>query len=569
MAVEIISKSSVSQEQILENIQEFIKTLPNYNDIKTTLDASTLQTIYQVLAGSGTWALFNYNMLRMETYMSTATKAESIYNLAKQWGYNINRASAPSVLMKYTGVKTITVRSGDQVGDMDGKKILFFGRTRIIEAGDTIQCYIGEFKTRSNIVQYSLDGTISEVLEPETLQSIDNNLIQVFTRSNQYELSKSIEDYIVFGKVADFSSSREATTLFLTDKEYNYGASDLAEGDTLTVNWLETDGYTPNITVSRIQGVTEDWIPLEVLTEGTQSESLDKIRKLTPYYYSTLRRAVTEEDLTYIAKSHGLIRDAFAITEKGTPGSWEIPVTGSILSNTRYTVSLNGNIHYTHPATEKDNLESVLRSLCNKVILGQWANAEVKDGNILVITNKNAKVAMSPVGSSNLFGETVETVKQSTPPCCTISVYYIKHNQSRFGETLPLTDTEKLEYGRHLQLYKMAGTTIILSPAKMLTKQIKLNVVLENRDLKNEQGVGIVDIIIERINSLLEVEYEMQLNKGFKYNEMLALIAKLTVNITGADIQPIKSVSANQITFDIEASPDSYIVFADTEINFS
>lgn len=568
MASEIIKKTSVSQEQILANIQEYLKTLPNYNDIKTTLDASTLQTIFQLIAGAGTWSLYNYNMLRLETYMSTATKDPSIYNLAKQWGYNINRASSPAVLMKYTGAKTITVRSGDQVATFKDKKIIYFGPTKITEAGDTLTCYTGEFKTVSKIVQYDTDGTISQKLEPETLSAIDNTLIQVFTKAKQYEISKSIEDYIVFGRISDFSFSREATTLFISDKEYNYGASDMAEGDTLTINWLETDGYDPSIVTTKIQGVTEDWIPMSILSEGAVAEGREKIRKLTPYYYSTLRRAVTEADLTYIAKAHNLIRDAFAVTEKGIPGVWEIPLSGSVQKEHRYTVALNGNVSYSYVAKDGDNENTVLKELCTKIIQGQWANA-TSEGNKITITNKNAKVSMSPVGSSNLFGETVEITKQETPPCCTISLYYIKHNQSRTGDILSLTDPEKLEYGKHLQTYKMAGTTIILAPAKMVTKQIKLKIELDNKDAKTDNDESVVDTVLTKINELLETQYELQLNTGFVYSEMLAAVTKITVTMNGADVQPIKSIAANQSTFDFEPSKDSYLVFVNTEIDFS
>lgn len=564
---QIINNESISQEQILANIQEFVKTLPNYNDIKDNLDVSTLGVIYQLLAGTGTWALYNYNRLRTETYLTTAILEKSINNLSRQFGYNISRATAPRVQMIYSGAKTVVLSSGTKIGTYKDYEVFYFGKSTFIEAGDKVTGVIGIHKTHSQIVQYPADGTISKDLLPEELTSIDNELISVFTRTKNYEVTKSVEDYIVFREIADFSISPTETKLYISDNQFNYGVSDLAEGDTLNINWVETDGYIPNLALSDVKGIDDNWSPVQVLTNGTNSEDKDKIKAMVPFYYSTMRRAVTDRDYTYIAKAHSLIRDAYSTTERGIPGVWTLNVVGSVKPEQKYSVSLNGNISYSVTATLDDTITSVLNRLKQAIEAGRWASVMIQDHS-MTISNVNARVDMSPVGSSNLFGEAVEVTKQEAPPCCTQSVFYVKHNQTRDGEISILTDDEKLAYAKHIQTYKMAGVTILLSPAKRATYQIKLKISISNKELVAETGQPINEFVRDEVLKILEKNYEFQLNKAFNYAEFIAQVTKIQTTINNSSVQPVIAVNPNQVTFNVEPKEDTYIVFLNTEIDF-
>lgn len=558
----------MSQDQILANILSFVETLPNKNEIKDQLNSSTMSVIYQLLAGMGVFSQYKYNQMRRETYLSTATKSSSIQLISKQLGYNISRANAPAISMIYQAIPTIVLKSGDVIGKYKDSDIVYFGATRFIEKGDRVTAYLGDYQTKTGTVQ-DINAELVVEVSPISKKSVDNTLLSFTSKGSQYDISKDLERYVILRVVADFSNNSTSTSLYIRDTEFGYGLTDLSDGDTYEIAWIESDGYNPSLSISNINGASDVWLPYEVLSYGSDPELDSKVQRLAPFYYSTMRRAVTEQDYTYLCKAHSYIRDCYAQTESGTKGKWQmVAKTGaSIVEGTSYQIQIQPNTAYRYQAKSGDTLDVVLDSIIKRCNEGGWISV-TRTGQVLTITATSAREDITPVGSTGIFGVATEITAHVVPPCCTIDIFYILSGQTRTGEVLSMTEYEQLQYAKYLETFKMAGKTMVLSPAKKVEKTISLKIGVKDRTLIDDSGVSVADYIKTKAREIVESNYEFQLNKEFNYAEMIASITKITMTKDFNEVQPITSCEANQGVFNLEALPDTYYVFPDIEITF-
>lgn len=565
MARSIISYDNISQEKILKNILEWVKTLPNYNEIKDNLNTSTMSVIYQLAAGTASWNFFYFQQCRAETYLSTAKQSVSVYNLARQFGYNIDRGFAPIISAKYLGNTTIGLKSGDIVGKFENYDIIYFGDSILVERNDTVKFVLGKFKSYENTIQNSQNAIIIESLTASVLNYIDNVNIRMSVNDKSINLTKNVEDFVVTGEVIDFSVSPKSTDIYIMDSQYKYGLYELTDGTPYKIEYIETNGYLGNIATKDIKMI-DNWIPDEVLSNGANPESIDKLRQMSPLYYSTMRRAVTEKDYDYLSKAHSLVMDTKSDREKGTPGVWDITLKStSITPNDIYVIGVDTGKTYTYLAKQGDNSTKVLEELAKAMTMAGYAIAEVVGNNKIRMTNADARLTLTPTVNSK-FNAAQEVVHQINPPCCTLNIFYIKFNQTRDTPIQVMTKEEQLVYGKYLQSVKAAGTSIVLIPASRESKDIKIKVMLQDKTME-VNGVSIVEYYKSRVREVLN-NYEMKLNTAFNYSQFLAEVTKITVEQGFNIYQPALAVVANQPVFNLEADPTKYYIFNNLEVEF-
>lgn len=572
MAQDIINRESISQQQILENINSFINTLPNANEIKDRLNTSTMSMITQLLAGVGSWQYYYFNVSRRETYLSTATKETSIYNIARMFGYNIRRAKAPGVMLQYDLVPTVVLNTGTVLGKYNDKDLVYFGEPRIIEKGDKIPVYCGSFKSVSGTVDLSSKKYLYITVKAQTLKYIDDSLLRLTAKDRVYNLTKDVESYIVFKEPVDYSLAANETAIYVRDQEYNYGIEGLITGNTYKLEYLETDGYDPNMSLKGVEAET-GYLPYEVITVGTTAESAEKIKSIAPLYYSTLRRAVTEKDYNYLSKSHSLIEDCKIYKENGVPGEWVISIQDdhSIITGESFTINIQDETAYLTKAIEGDTKDAILRRLSTVANRGGWVECSVKESK-LYMKNKDTRVALDVVCSSQ-FNEVEEKTKQVNPPCCTLTLYYIRQGQTREGDIIIFTEQEKKEYAQFLTEFKMTGTTIILQPAVRIQYDISLIVTLHDPTIVTSTGKTILEYFIEKARQILRDTYEFKVQEKFNYYDYIALITQIEYDDGVKNIQIVKAIVPNQSDLyplkDIELNYDEYLVVPNLNIKFT
>ena len=308
---DIIKSDSITFYEIKQNLIDYLQNSTYWEEVKDNLPDSTITIILELLAGFAVYQNYNSQMMRQETYLDTAKLSSSIYKIAKIFGYPINRMTAPIIKVKYNNIPTKLLKSGDTFGtytDKINKKtydIVYFGNDIKIEKGDEILLYLGNYQNLTKTVNYANED-FSVKLTPILNKSISNYLIKI----DGSNVSKDIEDYIIKNKVTDYSDDIYSGTLFIANKEKEYGLYNLDEGEEVFIEYIETDGYIDNFNYKNLD-LDEEFLFIDIEHQGTNGDSLEKIRKLTPYYYTTLRRMVTKEDHQYLIESHPLIKSAY------------------------------------------------------------------------------------------------------------------------------------------------------------------------------------------------------------------------------------------------------------------
>ncbi len=547
---DIIKSDSQSNEQIQQNILAYLHSLGNWEEIKDNLPASNLTLITQLLSGFASFMNFRHKMERQETYLQQAKQPTSVYEISSTFGYSLNRLASPVFTLVYMEEPTIRIAPGDVLGYYDGDRpLVYFGKSRLIEKLDQIQVHLGEYQRKVVPITFVNDELVVS-LEPELLTAIDRNLLRVEVNDIEVTVSRDIENYVVFGDVVDFSPSPTSSRLFLSDRSYSYGRA-IAEGDKVVIHYMETNGYEEDLTLILVKPINAFQV-VDIESNGSAGDSLEKIRKLAPLLFSALRRMVTARDHTYITEAHPLIRSAYAVRDKGQPlimtANFEFPFDRDFqitITSSTYTVSGvygddDASIQTKFAALIKDPLVEVVHTGAGLMLIQR--DARETD---LVIT-----------ASEGVLLNVLE--KQEKPHCCTVEINYVKHDTVDYPK--PLTAYEQAEMARYFKDYKLVGLTIILRPAQAEFYQFKLNIKLS--DLKYEEFVK------TEIKKILS-GYELTLNKGFTYGEALAKIAQITTVDSNVSVRPIVSMTPNQNPFDVEPQEARYIHFDTIELNIS
>ena len=581
---QMIQDGSITFQDLKTDIDNYLKSLSNWQEIKDNLTSSNLSIITDLIAGFGTYMLMNNHQLRNESYLQSASLPSSVYAISAAFGYQIARFTAPRIRIRYNNTPTIVLNTGDILGRYDKYDLVYFGKTLSFEQGDYIDLYVGKFHSKTTSVNYQ-DYIYEEDISPQELKSVDNTCIQLLVDGKVYTLSKDIEDYVVKKVAVDFSKSPYATTLMISDSYYGYGYSTLTANQTITIQWLETDGtlqiladevkidgkdsegndlsiYTNTIikpdiedssntdilgnsnntgpvvgttivgtntkvvtTDNPIQG--GDFSFTEVEHDGANGDDLDHIRQLAPLYYSTQRRMVTDVDHKYILEAHPYIRSAFAIRDAGINQRSKLIISESIQKGDLISFQCNKTKYEWE--VQGETLGDILLEVVMKIRYDPIVTVEGYSVNEMSITTRDPRYLDEWVfNTDNIRREVVQIGVE--PKCCTVNLYYVKYDT--VDEPIELTYYEQRDVAEYLNKYKMISTRLVLIPAERQAAFIYLDITLSNSKYRDE--------INYQINELID-SYELTLSTEFLYSEFLAQVTQIQVGDprTGEPIHPV------------------------------
>ena len=549
MTNKVIQNSSISFNRAKQDVENYLKKLNNYEEIKDLLPDSTLTVIIELMSGYSVYASHSNQINKQETYLSTAKLESSVYNIAKAFGYYINRATAPILKIRYLDVASLPLQSGTVIGQYGDLDIVYFGEDRIIEKLDEIDFTVGRYSTMEQKIQLTNGEYISEI-HPTELQAVDNDNIQLFINDNPRPLSKAIEDFVVHQKAVDYSLDVNISKLFITDMDNQYGLIVSDNYDVMKVKYIETNGSidfkTDNLTLP------DTFMFLEVSHRGSNGESLDKIKRLAPLFYSTLRRAVTDEDLSYIAEAHNLIKSSIAERDLGTPMKSKIEINA--WSNETFTININGSI-YSVQTEVNDTEDTALLKLYDRIRNNHDVFVTLyNEEQYIDIESIDARIDFSKLTfSENL---TITSINNNIrPACCTTHIYYIKYDVT--DEPISLTKFEQKTMSDYLYKMKLSGLRVIFVPANVHHLDFKVKVNLINADYYNE--------VKSQLETVLK-SYELKLNTGFNYGNVLVALSQIGVYNGDELVKPVISVLPNQEVYNIEKNKYSYLKFQNIEI---
>ena len=550
----LINPKDISINSIKAGIDDYLKSLANYEEIKDNMPDSTINIIKELIAGYAVYNAHKNQMFREETYLSSAKLESSVHNIAKVFGYYISRKTCPSLKIRYFGVPSISIKAGDILGEYGNYDVVYFGEDRTIEKLDDIDVYIGHYNTKDYLVELNDAGEFILELTATLLSAVDDKSLMMYKNGVKIDITKQMEDYVVFNKVVDYSIDPYSTKLFITDQNNRYGIDVLSNSDVITVKNMETDGML-NVIVKDVK-LRSDFIYKLVNHYGTDGESVDKIRRLAPLFYSTIRRAVTEMDLTYVSEAHYLIRSAQVERDLGRPRLDRIEILNPV--SQAFVVNI-GFMSYTVITDDTATKESALKMIQDKISFNTDITTKLMiditgvNEPHLLITSVDSRDKLVFSYSENIQAYVIDT--NEVPSCCTAMIYYVMYSTT--NEPISMTEQERLDFQAYLKDVKLVGLRIILVPARVEHYDFKVKVILKDSSYYNE--------VKAKISSILS-KYELTLMTTFNYGEALVEISKIKVDNGGEVLNPVLSVIPNQVVFDIAESKYSYIKFNNVDI---
>ncbi len=544
---QIISKDSVSFNEIKANVNNWISGLDNAAEIYSNIPASNMQFIVDLIAGYASYD----NMKRVaesnQTYISEATRSSSIFKIARAFGYNINRYTAPTIQVKYNDIPTITLSNGQSLGNIGTIDIIYWGDDKVIEKGDVITLVLGHYHTEVHQVDSSTD-IVEYSVSPINLEAIDNNKIAVLVDSTRATLTKDIEAYIIHNSIIDWSDTRSTTTLSIADRSHKYGAE---VDQTVTIEWIETNG--PMTITQQDLELDSRFIYLSTSHAGTTGDSDDKIKRMAPLYYSTQRRMVSRLDHRYIIESNVMIKSCYPDVDPGEPEVVKFTVKPGDPSGITYTLQLGAYTH-TYTGHTGDSSTDIINGLLKTISNQGDITIQSTTSDSMTLEFNDTLIAPSYNAGTQFTATKIESWVR--PRCCTMNVYYVK-NDTVDQYPKVFTQQELLALSDFLEVYKMVGYRIVFVPATAIVKELKLSL----RVIDDKYW----DRVVADINKII-ASYELIVNKEFSYGELLARIGKIAYIIDGQRIKPVEYIAPDQDMFDIDADDQKYIYFSTATI---
>lgn len=450
-----------------------LKSLPNWVDIdKTFTGSGTLELILHLISLSHEITSFMNLRGVQESYIEFAQISENIYAKARELGYRINRPNAPAFTVEYLGLTTLTISSGTVFGTYDKYDLVYYntdGLSIQIEQGDIIPCFLGKFKEQS----FSFDPKSSSatalinIINPTTLNSIDNININLIYNSSPSVKTLFPEDYIVFEKYADFSESLNSAKIFVADFVLTHGLSKVLKNNiprSYLIQYLETDGNTiatNGLTLNSFV-MTKDYRLVSYDSIGTSGDTPSSIVANAPLVYSILRRAITESDFVFLLRSNQYIKNVSVTTYGDLQGIYEI--TYASLSPNNF-ISINSLVY------SYQNLTNLPANTVIKILYQQLRN----DNNItpqlidtagvlsIKLFTKSSRIPINLAVSPNLISNILQAQILAKP--CILHIRYVGHNTKT--TPIPLSYIEYTNVNTFIDYYKSVGLTLYYEHASV------------------------------------------------------------------------------------------------------
>lgn len=195
----MIKNSSLSFEELKKDAIAYVQSLPEDNKFKDFYLSSQGSILIDLLSGYATWSAFKYMNNRGESYLEEAKLRTSVVMLAKSKGIYLPPAKTLTLEVTFTSKQTLTIRKGEQVGDIgifgayslddlaieEGKTYTFkvaIGKVEKVEFTANSSDYFQEidFKFANTYICDQIeeitvnDVALTPVYNPQQVESVEN-----------------------------------------------------------------------------------------------------------------------------------------------------------------------------------------------------------------------------------------------------------------------------------------------------------------------------------------------------------------------------------------------------------
>ena len=317
----MIRLSSTGQEEIKQDIFDFLKDNADKYPVFTGYAGSTQNQLLDMASGVAAYLAYKYMFSQRETSLSTCVLQESRYLNAWDMGYNINRTRAPQVSLRYSGAEKLVIRSGDIFGTFPYRglsyDLIYFGTTRTLFQNDTFQVAIGKFgKVEGSFLQMDFNKTVALSIYPDVGQTIDDAQLKVYVNDVEKEWVDDGQDFLTNPVVwavtrhpLDTSKGIGIEATFWVPT-LSYGL-EVLKTDEYRIEYISSAGRIPQLAdITSSASMKDSFDIFSVLSEGANEEDASQVKTMAPLYAVTAGRAVTEKDYSGILSKHAFIFSA-------------------------------------------------------------------------------------------------------------------------------------------------------------------------------------------------------------------------------------------------------------------
>jgi hypothetical protein len=536
--------------------EDYIYSLDNFKDIQNKLGGGTIDLLTNIVAGYTSYMTYKNKMLREETYLQKSKLESSVFEAAFPLGYRFQRSKSPIIKFKYISSEDTILETGKILGSVvaNDKKysLIYFGLTTKLKNNDFVELVVGEY----NEIEYDTQtqNVVELLIEPQTLECIDNDNIIVYNNGMNQTVGTSFESYIMNQTIVNWSKSTYDSLLYVYDKENNLGISDAGN---LTIKYIETDGYVDYIDPKSIK-ITDKYFFYEISYNGQNKDSLQKIRKLAPALRAAKGRTVTINDYTMYLNNSNIFSDVLVERQKNIPATWQIIREDDLISGESISIYIEGSIIYGVGET----VDELYQDLYNKLLLHKLVNPKIitlADNSLELYIEQIFVDREIIVKSEDLNIKVINDFTIS--PSCSLNIFYVKSNgddPNVPGGRLPMNNTELMYIDKFMKDYGMVGTRLMYIPAVAKPAYIAMEIKLVDEKFQ--------DLVYEFIKDTIK-NYEYKLSTVFESSYIISDIVKFEVNDNGILVRPIQY--AKVLNEDVDSKDYEYLTFFGIDISFT
>lgn len=299
----ILQPSSVSYEQIRQDLLDYVQSKPDYDAWKDFFEGGAGVTNIELQAGLGAFLSFHAYMSRRESHLFYAKLRSTIYGIADILGYPINRMEAGKLKLKITCDSSFFWDRDVPIGNLNGVPLSLLNSTHFNiglndGTGDGIDVVFGEWQSYSTTISGDIDFNEVELLL-EDVDRADNVNFEVRVNDILTDTTKYVE---AMGPTNILQKTLSDRILIVFGDDF-FGLK-AHNNDDIDIDYVYVHDVT-DYSISKIRldldGEITDGVSVNPLLVA---DSTRKVTIVAPGYFSSKRRMVTNSDHEYIVLSY-------------------------------------------------------------------------------------------------------------------------------------------------------------------------------------------------------------------------------------------------------------------------
>ncbi|AUR83140.1 hypothetical protein NVP1031O_158 [Vibrio phage 1.031.O._10N.261.46.F8] len=309
----MIDPQSMTYEAILNDLFTYVQSLP---DSKRWLDYfkfSEGATVMELMAGIGAFLRYNSLMTWRESSILTARLRSTIYGMADLFGYPPNREQAAKLTITFTASNDVWWDRLNPIGTIGSADISLLESTQIRRGSNTVTVVLGRWVSRTQTSDTarpfsSFDWNVTDATDESgvaSVDNIDNTAVNIYVAGSLVTWTRYVEELGTGTNVQLRTLSSQISVIFGSEDlglPVQNGQEVMLQYIAVDKSNIDTNTYIPSEVTLLVDGSVATVV--ETVSPFYEADTLEKLVRLIPGYYSAQRRMVNRADHESILSSY-------------------------------------------------------------------------------------------------------------------------------------------------------------------------------------------------------------------------------------------------------------------------